>query len=335
MRVAGIVGAALALSLAGGGGDALSEDARPLPVSRTTILPSGGVYFVEGRVRIPKGTEITVQKDSKLVGRGEEGGIIEVEGELEIHGVLDSVVPLEDVTIVLMPKFGNVHTDMVVFKGAKSKGILCAHDMAVDGKLFVENTHFEGEATVNVTVVSNEVDLQRCVFHNKVTVKGADAPGATSNRVKLMVMNNGSTAKSAGSFYKGLHVEHVGDVTVRTNVFKGEKVTFVDCPDVAFDANHLKCKVLEFIQSASGRFGKTSITKCDVQCEKIVLSAPADPKKPESIPCDKCWFGGETREKVIREKFFTDRDDDPACGVTVDLQKVMEKPLQLAGSVTR
>ena len=49
---------------------------------------------------------------------------------------------------------------------------------------------------------------------------------------------------------------------------------------VTFDANYLICKTLEFAQTKSGCFGKTFMQKCDVQCQKIVLSAPADPKKP-------------------------------------------------------
>jgi hypothetical protein len=326
---------ALAIAFAGVGPAAAEDAAKPLPFDHTVILPSGGTYYVEGRVRIAKGTELTIQKETKVVGRGAEAGVIEVEGELEVHGVKDGITTLEDVTIELLPKFGNVHTDMTVFKGKRTKGIVSSHDLAVDGRLFVENTDFEGPATVDVTMVSNNVDLQRCTFNNKVHVKGVDAPGATSNRVRLMVMNNASGSQRGGAFYAGLNVEHVGDVTVRTNVLQGDKVTFKDCASVTFDANYVKCASLEFLQLAAGRFGKTSMSKCDVQCDHIVLSAPADPKKPESMPCDKCWFGGETKEKIIREKFFKDHDDDPACGVTVDIQKVMEKPLQLAGTVTK
>jgi hypothetical protein len=277
-----------------------------------------------------------VAKETKIVGRGEGGGIIEVEGQLAIVGVSNLHVTLKDVTIELQPTFTDFRTDMVDFTG-KSMGVTTVQDKPSDGRLFLQNTTFEGKATVDVTFSSNEVDLQRVNAPNLVHVKAVTPAGQNANRVKLNLMNNcgGTGSIVAGQLSGGLLVENVNEVIVRTNILGGPKVSFVDCGPIDFDANHVTCKTLEFTQSVAGRFKGTTITKCDVQCDKIVLAAPADPKKPEKVVCDKCWFGGETKDKAVREKFFTDHDDDPACGVTVDLTRISDKPMGLAGPVTK
>jgi hypothetical protein len=336
-RIVAALAASLgALALAGdvahagpGGGE------KPFPVDRTQILAGGGTtYVVEGRIHIGKTTEITVQKDTVIVGRGDGGGIIELEGQLEIHGVKGGEIPLQDITIELQPTFGNLHLDMVEFTD-KSGGVTSPKDKAVDGRIFIENSTFNGKSTVDVTMSSNWIDLQRSMFEAPVRVKAVDPPGATANKVRLMAMNNASNHLLSGYFNGGLRVEHVFDVTVRTNILRGDAVSFVDCGSVAFDANYVTCKTLEFVQTVAGRFGKTTMSKCDVQCQKIALTAPVDPKNPDSMTCDKCWFGGETKEKAIREKFFVDHEKNAESGVTAKTTAVQEKPLQLAGTVQR
>jgi hypothetical protein len=304
---------------------------KPFVFDHTAILQGdGAVYYVEGRVRIPKGVEITVGKDTTIVGRGEDA-TIEVEGELIIHGVFESRVTVSGVTIELKPKFDTVRADAVVFtKG--SKGIVSVKDEPVDGRLSVQNCTFDSPASVSVSLLVGSVDLQSSDFGEGIYVHAVDPPGSTGNKVKLFILNCGG---SSFSLKGGIHVEKVSDVTVRSTVIDGSKATFLNCGAVTFDANYVRCKTLEFIQEKPGRFGRTIIQKCDVQCEKIVLFAPTAPGKAEKIPCDKCWFNGETKEKAVREKFFQDKDDDPENNVTVDILKIMEKPLQLAGAVRR
>lgn len=330
-------GAALALALSSlaAGTAAAAEDAKPLPVDKTVILKSGGTYYVEGRVRIPKGIEITVQKESKIVARG-DNAVIEVVGSLIIHGVDGGSVPLDGVTIELQKNFENVRTEMVIFTG-KSAGIVSPKDTAVDGRLFVMNTEFEGKSTVNVTISSDDVDLQRIHTSSLVHVKGVPPDGASVNKSRLMIMNccGGSGAAISGGLTAGLLVEGVADVTARTNQLGGDKATFIDCASLTFDTNWVRCKTLEFVQTATGHFGRTTLSKCDVQCEKIRFVAPPAPGKTETIQCDKCWFGGETKEKVVKEKFIVDHDVDPNSSVTLNLLKIMEKPLNLAGNVSR
>lgn len=333
MRRALAIAAACCLAAIAHGGDDPAE--KPLPVDKTTILPSGGTYYVAGRVRIPKGVEITVQKDTRIVARG-DGAVIEVAGELIVRGVPDGAVPVDNVTIELQKDFEGVRTEMVAFTG-KSLGIVSPKDTAVSGRLFVLNTTFEGKATVDVTVASNDVDLQRIRTRSLVHVKGVPPDGASANKTRLMVMNccNASRVPVVGAFTAGILVEGVSDVTVRTNDIGGDKATFTDCASLTFDANWVRCRTLEITQSAAGRFGRTQISKCDIQCEKVVLYAPAAAGKSESIPCDKCWFDGQTDESTVRTKVLRDKDDDAKCGVRAELTKLMERPLELAGKVKK
>src|SRR5262245_35775426 len=95
---------AMALVLASvAGSDAGETRGKPFPVNRTQIVKDG-VVVVEGRVRIPVGIEITVQKNTKVIGTGDQP-TIEVEGKLTVQGVRGEQAIFEDVTIELQPKF--------------------------------------------------------------------------------------------------------------------------------------------------------------------------------------------------------------------------------------
>jgi hypothetical protein len=311
-------------------GDA-ADDAKPFPVERSQILKSGGFYYVEGRVRIGKSTQIMVGKETKIVGRGEGGGVIELEGQLALVGVSDLHVVLSDVTIELQPKFGDLRTDMVDFVG-KSAGVVSAPDKAVDGRVFLANTAFEGRATVDVVMSGNEIDLQRVDAPNPVHVRGVESTGVAANKVRVNLYNNcaASSGSANGRLTGGLLVEHVAVVEARTNSLSGDKVAFVDCGTVDFDGNNVHCKTLEFAQTVAGRFGRTSVTKCDLSCEKLVVAAPYVEGRLEKLSVDHCWFAGETKEKVVHEKFITDHADDPKCGVAVEITKLVDKPQKLA-----
>jgi hypothetical protein len=329
-----VAGALLASSIACGAAAAADAE-KPLPFDHTTILPSGGVYFVEGRVRIPKGVEITIQKDTKLVGHGKDA-VIEVEGQLQIHGVGDSKVLVDGVTFEAQPTFGDIRLDMVKVTGT-SRGIVTPKGKSADGRIFVQNTEFEGVAGLDVTMIGNEVDLQRVYVRAPVRVKGVDPEGSSGNKVKLNLLNNcsGSATVEPGALMGGIVVERVHEVVVRACRIGGEKASFSDCEMVAFDGNQVRCAAVEFKWSEPGHLGNTSITKCDVLAEKVSAWAPAAPGKIEKIPCDKCWFEGETNEKTVREKYLRDRDDDPKCGVQFDVTKLMENPLLIAGKIKK
>jgi len=59
---------------------AFGDDAVPFPTRE------GRVYYVEGRRTIPRGCEISAQKDLHLVGHGSDA-VLAVEGALQAHGL--------------------------------------------------------------------------------------------------------------------------------------------------------------------------------------------------------------------------------------------------------
>lgn len=332
-RLGGPAAAAVLLLASAHGAE---DDARPLPFAHTSILPSGGTFYVEGRIRIPKGIEITVQKDSRIVARGNDA-VIEVAGKLVIRGVADSVVPIENVTIEVQEEFESVRLDMTTI-GGSSRGIVTPTGKACDGRIAVLNTEFKDKATLDVAMSANEVDLQRVYVRLPVCVRGVDTAGRPAgNRVKLNVLNccTMSTSILPGALMGGLVVENVSDVTVRATRLSGDKASFTDCDSVTFDGNQVKCLTLEFVQTAAGRFGKSSMSNCDILCQKIVTSAPVVAGRTDVFSCDKCWFDDETDEKKVRARWFKDKAADPACGVTVKITKVMDRPLLLAGKIVK
>ncbi len=70
---------------------ARADDAKPLPVRRSVILASGGNYFVEGRQELRWGQELSVQRGTKIVGRG-HGAMLVVSGALQVRGIKASDV---------------------------------------------------------------------------------------------------------------------------------------------------------------------------------------------------------------------------------------------------
>lgn len=307
---------------------------KPFPVGKTTKLESGGTYYVEGRVRIPKGVSVSVQQATKVIGRGPEGGVLEVEGELLVHGTDDDHDSFHDVTIEAQAKFAQIRVDETDFDGA-SLGVRTAKDVAADGRVFVQNTTMSGKATVDLTMTANNVDVQRVKCPNLVRVTVVDPPGSSGNKVKLMVMNCLTAGNKSAELTGGLVVENVSDVTVRGCKLAGDKARFADCGVVTFDGNYVACKTLEFTQKTAGRFGKTEITKCDVQVEKLVAWAPYAEGKAESLVADHCWFQGETKYAAIRDRFLKDRTSDPKCGVTVNVTKTIAEPQQLGWTVKK
>ena len=68
-----------------------ADDAKPLPLRRSVILSSGGKYFVEGRQELRWAQELSVQRGTKIVGRG-HGAMLVVSGALQVRGIDDSEV---------------------------------------------------------------------------------------------------------------------------------------------------------------------------------------------------------------------------------------------------
>lgn len=297
-----------------------APDEKPFPVDKGQILREEGVtYFVEGRKRIPKGVEISCQKDVRIVGRGGQEAVLEVEGSLQVHGVTKKEVVFEGVWVETQAKFEDVRLDLCHFT---TSGGVRTVEGGSDGRLFVESCTFLGPTSVSGTFLANEVDLQGNTIHEPVVLKAVAPPGTKATRAQLMLFH--------GSFQGGVTVEGFSDVTVRSAVLGGAKSVFKDNAKLVLDANKVASKELEIRHSAAGRFKDTRMEKCDVLSKRVVLFAPLQKGLNEVLSVDKCWFDKETSEKLLRANLFVDAEDDSACGVRVKFGKISDKAVDLA-----
>lgn len=312
-----------------------ADDEKPLPVERSGILPNDVTYVVEGRVRIPKGMTITLQKDTKLVGR--KDAVLEVDGELEIHGVGAAHVPVQDVTIEIDAKSAGIHIDMVDLAGTTK--ITTAKGQPTDCEIILENVEFKDKAGLDIEMSGNTLLLRRVRAPNLVRVKGVDKEGAVGNKVRFIASfcNPGKQPAGAvtGRLMGGVVVENVSVAVIHACNLLGDKVSLKDCDAVSFDENYVGCKTLEFVQTEAGHFAKTAIVKCDFQCDSLVASAPLVEGKTEKLVVDGCWFDGGTAASAVRDRYVKDRSRDPKCGVMVEIKKLEEAPLGLAGGAKK
>lgn len=311
-----------------------ADEEVPFPVKRSTILRKQGTkYFIEGRQKIPKGVEISCQKDVYIRGRGKDA-VLEVQGSLQAHGVKDREIIFENVWIEMAPKFEDVHLDMCKFR--KSAGVRASRERPVDGKLFIENVWFEESARLDVALSAGSVDLSNVRSRTPVTITALDPSPTKRNKVRINVRNCYPKLPLGNfGFDKGLVIENGDEVIVRLNRMEGERSAFVNCRNLMFDGNKVTSKTLEFRQSEHGHFRKTKMLKCDIYSESLVVSAPIVEGKPEKLKIDKCWFQDLLKPKEIHDHVVTDAADDEKCGVRVVFKKILKRPLELAGSANR
>jgi len=296
---------------------ATAQGTVPLPTKRSTILRKGGVvYFVEGRQKIPRGCEISIQKDVKIVGRG--NAILEVEGSLQIHGVERREVIIENLWIEPSKHCEDIHLDMVFFR--KGGGVRAPRQLGARAKIFIENVSFEAHTSVEVALAGGRIDLSASSFSQKTRIEGIIAE--RKNFCPLVV-----NIRSECNFASPLEVIDARDVTVRICVLRGDRALFKDCLTVMFDGNKVQASTLQFEQTKSGRMSKTTLLKCDLYCSRIIFKVPAARK--EGVRIHKCWFNGLVKAKEIREKVLVEEN------VRVNLGKINKRPLELAGRLVR
>jgi len=309
--------------------DAGGDAGKPLPLDRTAILKAD-TYYVEGRVRIGKRTEITLGRNTKIVGRG-AGAVIEVEGELQGIAGNGADIIFEDVSIEPQAAFVEIHLQTAQFQG-KSRGIVSAKDAQVAGKVALQDVDFGRGATLDLVMQSGSVEiLDSCNFFDPVSIKAVAPPGTKGNAVKVVVEN----CRYAHGLQGGIRVEGASDVSLATTCIEGEVLSFVDCGVMSIDGCLIQCKRVELTEPAAGRFVKSKFQRCDIQCEKIVLTGPPVDAIPEVLKIDGCWFGGETNPRLAKQKFIDDHDSVSASGVVAQVTRPETKPLQIAGNVKR
>ncbi|MHC4956849.1 MAG: hypothetical protein ACYTGN_00640 [Planctomycetota bacterium] len=304
---------------------ASAQDQVPLPVKRSSILRKGGVtYFVEGRQKIPRGCEISVQKDVFIVGRG-KSAVLEVEGSLQIHGVLTREVIVKDLWIEPSARFEDIHLDMVKFRD--SGGLRAPKQLKAKGKVFVENVIFGQGTFLELALAGGRVDLSALGMYEPAVVVGLPEQGKIF--APLTVNVRGCTRVEApNGFVGGLFVKGAKDVTVRINYLGGAKSEFSDCYAITFDGNKVMSAELAFSQSASGRMSKTKLQKSDIYSTRVSFKVP--PGEKEGVRLDKCWFKGIVKKKEILEKVIRAEGE-----VIVKFGKINKRPLELAGPLER
>ena len=332
MRWPHLLSALLALGLA----DVRAEGEKPLPTRNSIILSRGGTtYFVEGRQKIPWGCEISVQKDIKIVGRGKDA-VLEVAGSLQVHGITDKEVIIENLVIEPAARFEEIRLDMVRMYGG---GVTNPGKMPVDGRVVLENSELHKGMVVDLTMTGGEVRLLNCMFREPVKIRGVPEKGKSKSTVKAEITScylkpRRRGAVKQGTSYSGLlgglFLTGVRNAVVRINRLAGPTSEFVDCPGLTLDGNKINSHKLVLRHSRNGGFKGTKVQKCDIYSGKLILHSPAG-KKREKVPFDKCWFLDLKKAKDIQAKVIEDGNDNPECGVVAIFRKINTRPLELAG----
>jgi hypothetical protein len=293
---------------------------KPFPCDKSAPVRDDTVtYVVEGRMRIPKGIDVAVQKGVSIVGRkkGDEEAVLEVQGSLAICGVTGLPVNVDGLWIEPQERFDTLRVTACSIGGG---GIRTPKDKVVEGRLFfVEDTMFSSGASLTATVQIDQLDVQRVTTATPVVLTAVLPAGATSKKMAVMVHK--------GSLTGGLLLDGFTAATVRSAILGGRTV-LKDCAKLTVDGCQLGGEV-EIRQSAPGRFKDALLTKCDVSAPKLTVYAPLQKGLSEALLVEKCWFNGETDEKAVLQKVVADGEDDGANGVRVKLLKIAEKEARL------
>jgi hypothetical protein len=303
---------------------AAAPDEKPFPVpDRSVILrEEGTVYLVEGRVRIPRGVEVSCQKDIYIRAKGKDPAFLVVEGDFKAHGVGAREIIFEGVTVEPAPEFGKIQLDSCIFR--KGGGLATPKDGSAEGEILLQFCRFQDRARCDLALSGTSLQVLDSSTSGPLRIRGADAPGKP-NRLKAVVR---------GGTFQGMEARSVADLTVRINSLRSDPLLFVDLPVLVFDGNKVEGKELRIEHSRAGGFAKTQVMKCDLYPKTLSFRAPADAEKSDALVLDKCWFEGITDPKAIAER-IRDAADDPGNGVKVTVQNPQERPLELAGTLNR
>jgi hypothetical protein len=299
-------------------------DEKPFPVAdRSMILrEEKTVYLVEGRIRIPRGVEISCQKDIYIRAKGSAPAVLEVEGSFKAHGVSAREVIFEGVTVEPAAAFGKIQIDTCIFR--KGGGLATAKDASVEGDLVLQAVGFEDSARCDVAMKAGSLQVLDSSGSGPLRIRGTSAEGKP-NRLKAVVR---------GSTFYGMEASGVADLTVRINTIRSNPAVFRDCGAFQFDGNKVEAKEISFLQSKPGGFARTEVKKCDLYSPRIVFRAPADPKVGDTVTLVNCWFEGVVDREGIAAR-IQDAADDPGNNVRATVQNPQKRPLELAGSVNR
>jgi len=312
---------------------------KPLPVDKTRkLIEEGAVYTVEGRVRVPKGVELTLFRNCRVIAKGSAPAVIEVEGGLDAVGVFEREVIFEGVTVEPQAKFERIHMDMVIFRG--SGGLRTPKDTSVDGYLAVENFDLVRGAALDVRFHSGSVELATVCAEAPTRIVCVNPEGSKQNNVRVFVRGcpqkvmakctpHGSRVGLTG----GLEADGGDDMTVQLSRVGGALCAVRNWGQrLIFDGLKINSTRVEITHREAGKFQRVQAAKCDVYSKEWIASAPADKVLKDTLTLDRCWFNGITEVKRIFDEVIKDGADEPEKnGVRVQIPKVNARPHELAG----
>ena len=340
--------AAVAAFLVGGSGtepaSASPAEPLPFPCDRSQILSKDkSIYTVEGRVHIPKGVEVSVQKDIIIRGKGGAPAVIEVEGSLTVHGVYQREVFFENVTVEPCPQFTQITMDMTVFRG-ESGGVKTGRDQSVEGPLQIEQFDFIGGATMDVTFAAGSVVLSSVCANNPIRIRTLKPPGKENNNVRIFLRGcpqdpqvlctpHGSRVGLVG----GLEVDGGDDVTLQLSRIGGDLAAVRNWGQrLIIQGLKINSTLLEVTNAKAGQFQRVQFANCDIYSNTVTVSAPLEKGVKDTLTMDRCWFKGVVDPKKIFADTVKDSEDDPAKnGVKVILVKPEERAKELAGPLEK
>ena len=316
---------------------------KPLPVDKTRkLIEEGAVYTVEGRVRVPRGVEVTLFRNCRVVAAGSAPAVIEVDGGFDAIGVFGREVIFENVTVEPQAKFERIHMDMVIFRGGG--GLRTPKDASVDGYILVENFDLVDGAAFDVRFHSGSVELSTVCAEAPTKIVCVNPEGSKQNKVRVFVRGcpqnpmakctpHGGRVGLTG----GLEADGGDDMTVQLSRVGGALCAVRNWGQrLIFDGMKINSTRVEITHREPGRFQRVQCAKCDVYSKEWIASAPADKVLKDTLTVDRCWFNGITDLKTIFEEVIKDGADDPEKnGVRVQIPKVNARPLELAGPVEK
>jgi len=305
----------LALSAA-----AAADEAKPLPLRASVILPSGGHHFVEGEQEIRWGQELSVQKETVIRGRG-AGAVLKVHGALQVRGVTGNRVVFEDLVIEVAERCERVHLDHAVLRRCT---VRTPKDVACEARVHVESCLLE-ESPIDLRLKKGEVTILGSDLRGAFTLMGVEVKEGQRKPPPVQLLLNGSNLN------RDLLIELCKDVEIRANSIVSPKCVMKNCYELDFDGNVLKGPGVLIEQTDPGRLKKTEVMKCDFHGTVLTLKAPRDGRRKDRVPVDKCWFNGRTKKSEILGRDIRDGSVDEQNGAYAVLRKVNDRPLELGG----
>jgi hypothetical protein len=300
------------------------ETEKPFPpCDRSVILREEKVvYLVEGKVRIPRGVEISIQKDVRIRARSAAGAEIEVEGALKVHGVDTREVVFQGVTVVPSGEFARIHLDQCIFRGGGC--IRTSKEARATGPIRIEGCSFGEGARIDLALGGSEIDLSSVQVAGAIRLQGVDGRDSP-NRLRAVLRECAAD---------GLEVRGLESLTVRASLLRGGPVEVKDCGDVLLDGDKIEAREIRFLHSTAGGLARTRLSKCDLYSKRIVFRTPLDPRRSDAVVLDKCWFEGVTAADRIAER-LVDGADEEGNNARASATNPQERPLELGGRVNR